>query len=628
MFRDPDRSQPMSPQLALRVATIGAVGLAMFAILFFRLWYLEVLSGDKYVVEANNNRVREVKVEAPRGRIVDRDSRVLVDNVTGNLVKIAPDKLPRDPRVQKRMFRRLARVLRVNPRRLQRDALARLAAQPYSGALVKADAPQAVVAYLLERQTSFPGVTVEQTAFRHYPEHQLAAQIVGYIGQVNDKSLQEKLFPGARLGDRVGVTGIEYSYDRQLRGRNGATRIQVDALGNPHGTLATRQPVAGRQLRLTLDLAVQKTGQQALGGAKGAFVVMDVKTGAIRALGSSPSFDPNVFSKVLRQKDFTALNDPANGAPILNRATQGQYPTGSTFKPITAVAMLESGQITPQTVIYDSGSLTIGTQVRKNAGGAVNGPVALRRALQVSSDVFFYQMGLDDNGTFAIQKWARRLGFGHTTGIDVPAESAGLIPTEKWRDDLFKKKQTDRPWAVGDNVSLAIGQGDLLASPLQVATAYAAIANGGYVVKPHIADRVEDADGAAIQEFDVPPRRKLNIKPEYRQAILDGIHMAAESPGGTSYAIFRNFPVQIAGKTGTAQTGPGRPDQSWYAALAPFPNPRYVVVVTSEAGGFGAATAAPAACKILSTLLGVLKKDACSVAAKTGAGAPAGFNPH
>jgi penicillin-binding protein 2 len=611
MFRDTEGRPPMSPQLALRVALMGAVAVVMFAAIFLRLWSLQILHGDKYLAEANNNRVRRVRVEAPRGQILDRNGTVLVDNVTGNAVTVAPAQLPHNPRRLMAEYTRLARVLGIDRRKLRQSVHDQLLVQPFTPAVVKDDASIEVIAYLSEHAAQFPGVSEKLVEFRHYPEKQLAAQIVGYIGQVSEQALKRKLYPGARQGDRVGIAGIESSYDKYLRGRDGVTRVQVDSMGATHGQLATRPAVPGRNLRLTLDLNVQRTAQDALGGAQGAFVVMDVRDGAIRALGSSPSFDPNVFSRTLRNSDFKRLLDPSNGAPMLDRATTGEYPTGSTFKVISSVAALESGQITPGTVVDDGGSLTVGNVTFRNSGNVAHGPVALRQALQVSSDVFFYTVGRDDNGTFAIQKWAKRLGLGHTTGIDVPGEGSGLVPNPQWRNRLFKKKLTDRPWSVGDNVNLAVGQGDLLANPLQMAVAYAAVANGGYVVKPHVAQSVEDSSGATIQEFPPPARRKLDIKPEYRQAILDGIHAAAESPGGTSYPIFQSFPIQVAGKTGTAQRGAGRADQSWYVVLAPYPNPRYVVAVTSEAGGFGAATAAPAACKILTTLLNVHGKGGC-----------------
>jgi penicillin-binding protein 2 len=623
MYRDSDRKAPMSPQLALRVAIVGGVALVIFGIIFFRLWYLQVLSGDKYLAEANNNRVREIKVEAPRGKIVDRDGEILVDNRQGKAVKIVPDKLPTDARQKAVVYAKLARVLRMNRRELRRDVNQQFRILPFSSATAKPDVDMATVAYLQEHQREFPGVTVEQVFQRWYPQKEIGAHLVGYVGQVSEEALKEKLYAGVKQGDRVGIAGIESSYDRYLRGRNGASRVQVDSMGNPRGELTTREPVPGRQLRLTLDLDAQRVGQQALGGQKGAFVVMDVKTGAIRALGSSPAYNPNVFSKTIKQSDFDRLNDADNGAPMANRATQGLYPTGSTFKLVTAVAGLESGLIDPGTVKYDGGAIRIGNREFTNAGRAVHGPVALRKALQVSSDVFFYEIGRDDEGKHNLQKWARRLGFGRWTGIDLPAELKGLVPSPAWRNKRWNTKLKngqrlgDRIWTVGDNVNLAVGQGDLQASPLQLAVAYAAVANGGYVVKPHLAQRTEDADGAAVQEFDMPARRKLDISPDHRQAILDGLHQAAEGPGGTSTHVFSNFPVQIAGKTGTAEKGPGRRDQSWYAALAPYPNPRYVVVATFEAGGFGADTAAPAVCKILTVTLNVTKKDACAIKAST-----------
>jgi penicillin-binding protein 2 len=261
--------------------------------------------------------------------------------------------------------------------------------------------------------------------------------------------------------------------------------------------------------------------------------------------------------------------------------------------------------IMPDTPYTDGGSFALpGGLVLRNAGGAAYGTLALRQALQVSSDVFFYHLGAELNSAGngqQLQSWSSKLGIGRTTGIDLPGEQPGLLPTRPWRDRLYKKRQTDRPWSIGDNVNLAIGQGDVQANPLQMAVAYAAIANGGYVVKPHLGLRVEDAAGRALQEFRAPSRRRVKIQSQYRQAILDGILAAAEAPGGTSYPVFKGFPIKIAGKTGTAQRN-GQNDQSWYVALAPYPNPRYVVAVTIERGGFGAEAAAPAAKMIIGKL--------------------------
>ena len=313
----------------------------------------------------------------------------------------------------------------------------------------------------------------------------------------------------------------------------------------------------------------------------------------------------------MRKSDYDRLTSKENGEPLANRATQGLYPTGSTFKLVTATAALEGGLITPDTVQYDPGSLRVGGVTFKNAGDVSHGALALRKALSVSSDVFFYKLGQMANGSrdpLVIQKWANRLGIGRATGIDLPGEATGLVPTPRWRNDLFRRDLTDRPWSVGDNINLSVGQGDLQADPLQMAVAYATIANGGRVVTPRLGLRIENPNGRVRQQLDSPSVRRVNVGAGNRQAILDGLRAAASAPGGTSTPVFEGFPVPVAGKTGTAEKGLGRADQSWYLALAPYPDPKYVVAVTFEAGGFGAETAAPAARQILQALFGVKQR--------------------
>ena len=351
---------------------------------------------------------------------------------------------------------------------------------------------------------------------------------------------------------------------------------------------------------------------------------MDPRNGEVLALGSSPTFDPNIFAKPLTAARYKSLTSPANGSPLLDRAIRGTYPTGSTFKLISSVAGLQSGTFTPDTVIDDPGSIQIGGITFSNSGGTAHGAVSLREALQVSSDVFFYTLGarMNNSGSQALQKWAHKLGIGRPTGVDLPGEFQGLLPTPAWRDRLYRKHLTDRPWSVGDNVNLAVGQGDVQVDPLQLATAYATIANGGYVVKPHLGERVEDSSGRVIQEFRTPPRKHLPIQAAYRQAIMEGLRAAAGSPGGTSYPVFKGFPIPVAGKTGTAQKGAGRADQSWYVGMAPYPNPKYVVVATFESGGFGADTAAPAVRRIMATLFNVQNK------ASAPSNHTAGVNPY
>jgi penicillin-binding protein 2 len=463
-----------------------------------------------------------------------------------------------------------------------------------------------VFSYILENQENFPGVTVETQSLREYPFDQLGAHLFGTVGEVTEEQLKDKQrYRRVTGGDRIGQSGIEYSYDRFLRGENGAARLQVDALGKLRGKFSRKEPKAGRQLRLTIDLDVQRAGQLALTGRKGAFVVMNIKDGEVLGLGSAPSFDPNLFSKGIKQKDLDALQAKENGEPLANRATQGLYPTGSTFKLITSVAGLQGGIITPDTVLQDGGCVQVSTINFCNAGKVVHGPVALRKALTVSSDVFYYRVGAQANTAgdgLLIQKWAGRLGLGKKTGIDLPAEGEGLIPTPAWRNKLYKKDPAhQRPWSIGDNVNLAIGQGDVQANPLQMAIAYAAVGNGGFVVRPRLGLRIDSEDGGPLQEFESARPRKLGIKPEYRSAIMDGLRGAASAPGGTSTPVFKDFPVPVWGKTGTAER-PGQRDQSWYVALwAPRgeDQPKYVVAVTIEQGGFGAEAAAPAARKII-----------------------------
>jgi penicillin-binding protein 2 len=607
VYLDNERRPTLTPQLAFRVAVIGGVALLMFAIVFFRLWYLQVLSGDSYVAAARENRVREIKVQAPRGEIVDRHGVPLVENRHSFSIKLSPDELPKARADRDRLYRRLGRLLRLNPHRLERRIERELKALPYSQPTVKQDVGENYLAYVLERQDEFPGVEPESEFLRYYPHGVIGAHLFGQVGEVNPAQLKDPAYNGVSMGDRVGQAGIEEEYDHYLRGQNGAARVEVDALGDLTKTLGRRQPIQGEQLRLSLDLNVQKVAQQALAGGtgRGAFAVMNVQNGEVLALGSQPSFDPNIFTKPISQKKLDALSSEALGNPLFDRAVQGGYPTGSTFKLITATAALESGHITPSTPLNDPGFLQIGTQKFQNAGGVAHGVLTLVPALTVSSDVFFYQLGRDMNEKgMPLQLWAHRLGIGRKTGIDLPSESAGRLPTPHWRDTWFKKHLTDRPWSVGDNINLSVGQGDLLANPLQMSVAYAAVANGGRVLRPRLGLRIEDSTGRALQQLDAPTARRIKISPETRTSILEGLHGAASAPGGTSTPVFQDFPIPIAGKTGTAEHV-GKPDQSWYVALAPYPNPRYVVAVTDEAGGFGADTAAPMARRILAALFDV-----------------------
>jgi len=660
-----ERRPPITPQLALRVAVLGGMALVLFAIIFFRLWYLQVLSGDQYLQQARDNRVREVRVQAARGAIVDRNGRPLVENRSATVVQIDPERLPdaereaaaewgrqmtarsRRPKGRKGeppripdpakaeltgRFRRLARVLRMSPRTIQERTVRSLVLASYADVTIKADVPEGIRNYLLERKGRFPGISVQRVFLRDYPEGTLAAQLVGTVGEISPDELELSRFRGVRQGTIVGKEGVERAYDRFLRGTDGASRITVDALGRPKGQTAARDPEPGRQLRTSLDLDLQRAGQEALEraiattpGTAGAFVALDPNDGRVLAMGSNPTFDPSVLSRPITQARYDALFGPHVGSPRYNRAIGGTYPTGSTFKPITALAALSEGLITPDTPINDPGCIQIGEQERCNAKQTAHGTVSLRRALQVSSDVFFYVQGRDLNGIKGqpLQTWARRLSLDEPTGVDVPGEIGGTIPDRRWRERIGqeearcrKKRKVAacgisdmRPWTLGDNVNLAVGQGDVQATPLQMAVAYATIANGGKVVRPHLGVAVEDANGREIQRIDHGVARRVKLDPAYRQAVMDGLKLATEGDG-TSAHIFKDwdqkaFPVY--GKTGTAERPP-RLDQSWYIAFVPHPRKPIVVAVTVEEGGFGADAAAPVARWMLGEWFGQKKE--------------------
>jgi penicillin-binding protein 2 len=611
----------------------------VIAIIFLRLWYLEVLSGDRYLAEAQNNQVREFRVQAPRGRITDRDGAVLVDNRTALELQVKETELPETAQARTHLFQRLGEVAGMAPERIRKEVRRQTRLSPASPVSLKRDVPVELVYFLRENQMRFPGVSIERVYVRRYPMGATAAHLLGYVREVNEDQLEDPRYETLEPGDTIGQDGVEYAYDSLLRGVNGATRVKVDATGTPTGQpLTEREPAEGNDLVLTIDDKVQQAGEAAVSryGLPAAFVAMRVDNGEVLGLGSTPTYDPAVLARPtvpqsVYEQIFGDPDDPEStlAAPAVNRAIAGAYPTGSTFKPITALAALDSGNLSTGEIINDDGAYEVGSQVFRNAGDAVFGPLALRQALQVSSDVFFYTLGarmnVEDGEGGPLQVWAKRLGIGEATGIDVPGERAGLLPTPEWRNELYELAQepdspageqvvpddvyeygaADRPWSVGDNINLAVGQGDLQADPLQMAVAYATIANGGSVVRPHVGLRVEDPAGRVIQEIEPAPRHEVEVDTEWRQTILEGLRDAAMSPGGTSYNVFGGFPVEIAGKTGTAERGLGRADQSWYVALAPYDDPKYVVAVTIEGGGFGADAAAPATSEILTELLDV-----------------------
>ena len=602
------RLNPIVPEpkkrsgVALRTAIIGGVGVALFAVLFFRLWSLQVVTGDKYLAEANDNRTREVRVRAPRGRILDRDGNVLVDNRTSMALQVDPTKIPYNKVKRAALFTRIGTVLDLDRQQIRKRYRQELKDNPPGSPITLAENVSDDVAfYIQEHQYDFPEVDINRVFVRRYPEGLTAAHLLGSVGEVTAEDLDANEDENLEPGDTIGKAGLEQTYDSVLRGEAGETRIQVDSTGRIKGQLQSTVPEPGDSVRLTIDPAVQAAGEAGLGalGLPGGFVAMDVNNGEVLGMGSAPTFDPAIFTKPLSQSQADALFDEDLGAPMFNRAISSNYPAGSIYKPITAVAALDAGEITPSTVVNDAGEVTIADQTFTNAGSEAHGPVDLVRSLEVSSDVYYYLLGAKMNGTDSLQKWSKLFGIGELTGIDLPGESAGLLPTPEWRNQLYKEGNTDRPWAIGDNIQLAIGQGDLQTDPLQMATAYAAIGNGGKILKPHLNLQEEDSAGRVIKETEPEIVREIPLDPGYRDSIMQGLHDAAQAPGGTSYKVFGGFPIAVAGKTGTAERPPNG-DQAWYAVLAPYPKPEIAVVTTVEQGGFGADSAAPVALQILS----------------------------
>lgn len=633
MFSQDEKRGPTHSQFAVRVAILGGIGMVVFAALFFRLWFLEVLSGEAYLKEANANRVREIRIPAPRGNILDHNGKVLVDNTTTLALQVRSDELFQNTAARNRELRKLGRVAGMSYQKIKTEIKEQTELLPASPVTLKQKVDKDLVYALRERQDVFPGVSAEQISVRDYPQGTLGAHLFGFVSEVGPEQLKEPAYQGLEPGDRIGASGLEAQYDNVLRGRNGAIKVQVDSFGRPVGRQQSRvEPEAGDNLVTTLDKKVQQAGEAALlsegGGKPGAFIVMKVKDGSIIGMGSYPTFNPDLYTPPVSTSKIKALVN-APEAPLTDRAIQSGYPTGSTFKLVTATAALEDGIITPEEIFYDTGSLVVGDIPRTNAGGESYGPVNMVDALRVSSDVYFYNLGIKmesvyeeggkDDGNEVLQDWASKYGFGSLTGIDLPGEAAGLLPTPQWRDKLYEQalqpdspggrtavypEETDRPWSVGDNVSLAVGQGDLNATPLQLAVAYAAMGNGGNIVRPHLGERAADANGQATQNFDPAPQRKIDISEGTRNTIMEGLREAANDPGGTSEGVFAGFPIEIAGKTGTAEKT-DQADQSWYAALAPAKDPKYVVVATIERGGFGATTAAPTVRDILSAIYDV-----------------------
>jgi penicillin-binding protein 2 len=637
---DPRVQQPhrLTPALALRIGILGTIVLFVFAVLFLRLWALQVLSGDRYLNAAQNNQVRTVRTQAQRGPILDRNGLVVVDNAAGTSVQLWPADLPDDEGERLAVLRRLSDVVAVPVPWMLRQ-IERRAGDPLTPIVVKRGVHAEHVHYLEERQDRFPGVRIASSFLRTYPYKALGAHVLGHVGEVTKEQLAASDDPTLALGDEIGQAGVESTYDEFLRGRAGTNLLRVDSLGRPLGTLLpARDAVPGYALRLTIDVRLQQATERALRygiqqahanedwyANGGAIVAMDPRNGQILASASNPTFRPSVFVGRVEQRKLAAagLTGPtAEGKnfPIVNRAIAGLYPPGSTWKPVTALAAMEEHLLAPYSplpctpdFVYEGEN---GVDYRfTNWTTAYDNEMTLPQALEASCNTYFYEIGrqffdLPPERGHPFQMWAETFGFGATSGLDIGGEAAGLLPDPEWRRRTYDNP-IDKLWKPGDSIQLAIGQKDLLVTPLQMTRFYSMVANGGKLVTPRIALRAERPGQAAtapdvVQTFTPPAPVDVNVDDAALQVVREGLYLATHGANGTSVGVFGDFPVKVAGKTGTAQKvvdGVIR-NQSWWCGFAPYDNPTISVCAVIENGGHGGSAAAPAALKVFEEFFG------------------------
>jgi penicillin-binding protein 2 len=644
----------------LRMSIVAIVVVSLFGALFARLWYLQVMAAPEYQVEAEANRVRVIAEEAPRGRILDATGNVLVDNRTSLVVTINRQDLGALDEVEREaLLLRLSQTLTgygtptkvvTIERRLDDPQYDQLQPVP-----IAIDVSEELFLYLSERAEDFPSVEMRREPVRAYPHGTTAAHLLGYVGPISEQEYSE------RVGDdqpkpyqpdsQIGKGGVEATFEDELRGVPGLRRIEVDAKNRPVRTISYQAPEPGNDIQLTIDLAVQQSTETALAeqltatrskrssqsraryaAPAGAAVVLDPRNGNVVALASYPTFNPDDFVNGISLDRYAQLRD-APDTPLLDRTIQGLYAPGSTFKPFTAVAAMSRGLLDANTFYEDRGVYRMETGTFSNAGGVRHGSVNVETSLRVSSNVFYAWLGhrfhrereLVGDG---VQDTARAFGLGAPTGIRLPAERPGVVPDAAYKMQLWESLPVDArgetgEWFPGDNVNTAVGQGDLLVSPLQLATAYGTIANGGTVYQPNIVARVlrhggdvNDPD-AVIRVIEPHVNNQIELPPHMRDPIVRGLVGVTNERGGTAVSTFQGFNqtfFRVAGKTGTAEVR-GKDDTSVFAAFAPADAPRFVTVAFLEESGYGGQAAAPAVRRILEPLAGQEVTELANIAA-------------
>ena len=615
--------------MRLRITVLGAVVMALFSALILRLYSLQVLTHERYAEAAERNRIRIVPVEAARGRILDRNGEVLVGNRLSYVVSIRPDEL--DDR--EGVLGRLAELFAVPVSQID-ERLADKTVLPYTPIPIFEDVPEDTQTFIREHQDLYRGVVTESRPIRTYGKGLLAAHILGYVGEINPEQLPEARYRGYRPGSIIGRSGIEYAYERDLHGKDGLVKLIVDSTGRVRDQLGGREPERGLDLTTTIDSRIQdlteeslrlgiesaqtifdKESQKKYLAPAGGVVVMDPRSGEVLAMASYPTFDPSAFIGGISRGEFQALaTDPAN--PLLNRATQSVSPPGSTFKTVTAAAALQEGIAQRNGKYNCPGSFRFADTTFRNWKTSDSGSMTVAQAIIDSCDTVFYGWGAEfyrkfrAKGGERLQDYARDFGFGAKSGIEIPFESAGRVPDEGWLRRVHLKHPDLFPysvWLPGYTINMSIGQGDVLATPLQLANSYAAIGNGGTLYQPHLGLKLS-RDGAQVREVSAKAIRQLTVSPANIDTVRRGLEGVATV--GTARGAFAGYQfdsVSIASKTGTAEikTVPPKQPFAWFAAYAPARSPQYVVAVMLEEGGHGGETAAPIARRIIEGIFGL-----------------------
>lgn len=595
-------------ELRNRVPYVILVLAISFSILLLRFWYLQIFKGKEFRELSENNRIRIVRVNPFRGMIYDRNGYILVENRPVFVLKVVPE----DVKDWDGLMSLLLNLVEIDGE----DVKARLSkakSRPrFEPIVLKKDLSWEEIAKVETFKIELPGVSLDVEPRRFYPDGKLASHILGYLGQLNLSELRDIKFANYSQGELVGKYGVEELKEEFLRGSRGGQQVEVNALGRVKKVLYELKPVPGKDVYLTIDKKLQRVAEDALKGKTGTVIAMDPQTGKILVLANSPSFDPNIFVRRMSINEWDSLKSAPN-RPLENKAIQGQYPPASTFKPIVAAAALEEKALNPYTEIYSGGSFRLGRRNFRDWKKEGHGYINIHDAIVESSDTFFYQIGLK-LGVDKIAEYAKSFGFGKKTGILLNDEKDGLVPTALW-----KKKVVGERWVDGETLTIAIGQGYFLATPLQVVNAFAAIANGGRLLVPQIVDRIEDENGVVFEPYVTKEINRLSVSEDNMRVLREALLGVVQEEEGTGRVV-RIRGVKVAGKTGTAQVIKMKDDDeidddeeipykfrdhSWFVGFAPYEKPEIAVVVLIEHGGYGSVSAAPIAKTVLKAFFSI-----------------------